>query len=533
MKRLLPLLLLLLLCSTQADGALIFGGGGGGSTLPTPGDDGDCLTADTGSWVSAACPTSGAPTTPPYWTGAADATLSAEHNLGALGTGLVINTAGTPSIYAGASCTNQVLRVLGASGAGTCVTITSAYVDTSIATAASGGVELSAGTVRGAIDGRADTGTTDTILSTDRGKLVTWSDADPVAVTLPEGTGDFGDKFYFIGKNGGVGTVTITPTTSTINGAADLDLTTDQWAVIVSDGTNYTAAVMNGLTAEADTIQTVCARDCTITADENSKFEIRGTGGQSTSGWNLYMHSNGTPTIECVISGVVGDCDKIFLIDAGNKFEIQNSSGTPKFTLTETTGAITNATIDGEGTGNTITLTEEQWFDAAACQAGTPSHIWNTPSSNAPAATCDPTNTNAIKAYLAFDDTTDESIYGSWTLPTGFSASAGIDIKFKWKGANTTNAAGWCFEMVRVPDGATSDPAMPGQAAGNCVSDTAKGTTLQENDATITGATCTSCVAGDRVNWRLSRDANGGAVTDSFVGDGFLIAFGRIWRVAH
>lgn len=63
----------------------------------------------------------GAPTTVPYWTGAADATLSAEHNLGALATGLVLNTAGTPSAYGGATCTApNFIRVLSASGAATC-----------------------------------------------------------------------------------------------------------------------------------------------------------------------------------------------------------------------------------------------------------------------------------------------------------------------------------------------------------------------------------------------------------------------------
>lgn len=76
----------------------------------------------------------GAPTDAPYWTGAAVAGLSAEVSLAALATGLVINTTGTPSAYAGTSCTNQVLRLLNASGAGTCVTITSAYVDSSIIT---------------------------------------------------------------------------------------------------------------------------------------------------------------------------------------------------------------------------------------------------------------------------------------------------------------------------------------------------------------------------------------------------------------
>lgn len=61
-----------------------------------------------------------APTTAQYWTGASDATLSAEKNLGALGTGLVINTSGVPSIYAGASATTgSYVTAIDASGATT------------------------------------------------------------------------------------------------------------------------------------------------------------------------------------------------------------------------------------------------------------------------------------------------------------------------------------------------------------------------------------------------------------------------------
>lgn len=70
---------------------------------------------------------SGAPTDAQYWTGAANATLSAEKNLGALSTALVINTAGVPSAYAGIDCTNQVVVDVSVVGAGTCVTVTTAY----------------------------------------------------------------------------------------------------------------------------------------------------------------------------------------------------------------------------------------------------------------------------------------------------------------------------------------------------------------------------------------------------------------------
>ena len=65
----------------------------------------------------------GSPLDAQYWVGAANATLTAEKNLGALATALVINTAGVPSAYAGVTCTNQFLRVLSAIGAGTCASV--------------------------------------------------------------------------------------------------------------------------------------------------------------------------------------------------------------------------------------------------------------------------------------------------------------------------------------------------------------------------------------------------------------------------
>lgn len=85
----------------------------------------------------------------------------------------------------------------------------------------------------------AQTGTTYTIVSGDSGKLVTLSNASSVAVTLPQATGSFTTGWYTYVENLGAGTVTITPTTSTIDGAATLTLLTNQGAMIVSDGTNY------------------------------------------------------------------------------------------------------------------------------------------------------------------------------------------------------------------------------------------------------------------------------------------------------
>jgi len=185
--------------------------------------------------------------------------------------------------------------------------------------------------------------------------------------------------------------------------------------------------------------------------------------------------------------------------------------------------------VNGTAT-NLVFIVDERHFAVATCQNTTASTNFDTPTTNAPAATCD-TGSNTQKGYLAFDATTDESFEDHWILPTGFTGA--INAHFRWKAAATTGATGWCMQLIRVADGSTSDPAYPAQASGNCVSDTAKGTTLQENTATISGVTCTSCAAGDHIYVRVSRDANGGAVTDDMTGDALLLTYGRTIRVAH
>jgi len=86
----------------------------------------------------------------------------------------------------------------------------------------------------------AQTGTTYTIATADVGKLVTISNGSAVAVTLPQATtSGYGAGFWFDIVNLGAGAVTITPTTSTIQGASTLVLKTGSGARIVSDGTNY------------------------------------------------------------------------------------------------------------------------------------------------------------------------------------------------------------------------------------------------------------------------------------------------------
>jgi hypothetical protein len=92
---------------------------------------------------------------------------------------------------------------------------------------------------RGGAEVNRQTGTSYTLLSTDRGKLVSLANASTIALTMPIATGAFGSGWSAWIQNTGAGSVVITPTTSTIDGAANLTLTTDQGILVASDGTNY------------------------------------------------------------------------------------------------------------------------------------------------------------------------------------------------------------------------------------------------------------------------------------------------------
>ena len=97
-------------------------------------------------------------------------------------------------------------------------------------------------TSAGGIDEQS--GTSYTVPAADINKLLLFSSGSAVACTLPAATSaGFGVGFYFAVKAGGAGTVTVTPTTSTINGASSLALTAGEWALVWSDGTNYFACV--------------------------------------------------------------------------------------------------------------------------------------------------------------------------------------------------------------------------------------------------------------------------------------------------
>lgn len=130
---------------------------------------------------------------------------------------------------------------LDGTGSGTLTGVTAGGGLSTSGVGSAGGTITVSGTMTAVKPINAQTGTTYTFVTGDNAKLVTFSNASAVAVTLPQATSTFGAGWYVNVVNKGAGTVTITPTTSTINGASTLLLQRGQGALIVSDGTNYQA----------------------------------------------------------------------------------------------------------------------------------------------------------------------------------------------------------------------------------------------------------------------------------------------------
>jgi len=119
------------------------------------------------------------------------------------------------------------------------------YVPTSVYTLQNGLGTSAAGStnlqVNVSMGIRAVTGTSDTLLSTDCGGLVTYSSASPVAVSLaqPSLGGNFLTGCPITVHNYGAGPVTITPGASTVGGATSQVVNQNRGCLLVSDGTNW------------------------------------------------------------------------------------------------------------------------------------------------------------------------------------------------------------------------------------------------------------------------------------------------------
>ncbi len=212
--------------------------------------------------------------------------------------------------------------------------------------AGSPGATGPAGTIQQLVN--AQTGTSYTYLNGDASKLVTHTNGSAIAGTLPQANGStFISGWFMDVQNRGVGTLTITPTTSTIDGASSLALTTGQGVRISSDGANY--FTQRGMTGGAGG---VCGSDGQF--QYNSSGTCAGIGittGVQVSGGNLGVDFSKVAGVD-IANGYSNDNDftlgKIIrgpeLLTTGTDI-VSSSTIAPTSAVHRVTGTVTTSTI--------------------------------------------------------------------------------------------------------------------------------------------------------------------------------------------
>lgn len=203
----------------------------------------------------------------------------------------------------------------------------------------------------------AQSGAGYTVATSDWGKLLTLSNAAGQTLTLPQAGSSFPNGWYVDVENTGAGAWTVTPTTSTIDGAATLALSTNQGVRVFSNGTNY--FTQRGIGGAAAGSLSLSVNGSSIASEPGLNF-ISGTGVVQTCTNNAAnSRVDCTPSLNTAVALTNANAE------AGKPWFCNSTNGTTNYTcslnaaaaLTSyTTGMWLLLTVDTTNTSSQPTL---------------------------------------------------------------------------------------------------------------------------------------------------------------------------------
>lgn len=390
----------------------------------------------------------------------------------------------------------------GGGGGGGSGTVTSVDASGGVETA-SGSAITATGTVRGARKINAQTGTSYAILATDRGKHVTLSNASSIAATIAAaGSTGFEDGYFVWLENIGAGAVTLTPTTSTINGASTMVLNSGMSALLFSDGTNYRAIRVEPsgvqVNAQTGTSYTYLSGDRRKLVSHTNASAIAGTLPQATgafgAGWYMWVQNRGAGTLTITPTTSTIDGAASLALTTGQGCLIA-SDGTNYYTMRG---------IGGSGSGSTAG--KHLVYIAAGAMAP------RVANGCAPLARIGTATGQPDIASLDFDATSQEFAEFAIGMPKSWNEGT-VTFQPVWSHAATTTNFGvvWQLEGLAVGD----DDQIPVSFGSAATSADTGGTTDDlyvgpESAAITIGG---SPAAQDMVFFRVARNPSDGSDT--------------------
>ena len=235
----------------------------------------------------------------------------------------------------------------------------------------------------------AQTGAGYTVASSDWGKLLTLSNASAQVLTLPQAGSSFPNGWYVDVENTGAGAWTITPTTSTIDGATSLGLNTNQGVRIFSNGTNYFTE--RGIGGGGAGNLNLSVNGSTVASEPGLNF-ISGTGVVETC-----VNNSAASRVDCTPSLNTAVALTNANAEAGKAWYCNSANGTTNYTcslsalvvltsyttgmyielIADTTNSAAQPTLNIDGVGaKSITTPNNQTPLAGAIVAGQPNWLY-------------------------------------------------------------------------------------------------------------------------------------------------------------
>lgn len=225
-------------------------------------------------------------------------------------------------------------------------------------------------------------------------------------------------------------------------------------------------------------------------------------------------------------SACLGTAGIYHKFDSGPTDWVLLDSGGSALTASST-DTFTNKTLNAESTGNVLTLPFTLTFVVALSQDSTGSLGLSMPAAALAPVPTVVNGTNTRFAVARFDDDgAERQVQGHFSLPADWTGA--IDLRGKWRAADTSGSVVWQVATICVGDAETSDPSWN---TAQAITDAAKGTTLQQNDFSQTSVTTTGCAAGEEFYFKFFRDSDHASdnLDASTSGEADLIAL--VWTV--